>query len=105
MKQITANEFTSEVLEAQTPVLVDFFTEQCPPCRRIAPVIEEIEAASGSALKCVKIDASAELQLAAAFRITAVPTFLLFRNGTQLAQFTGERSRREIQRWIEEALR
>jgi len=105
MKQITSNEFTNEVLASPTPVLVDFYTDHCMPCRRVAPVIEEIESANGGAFKVVKVDAGTELQLAASFRINAVPTFILFRAGESIAQFTGERSKREIERWIDDALR
>jgi len=76
MKQITSNEFTNEVLASPTPVLVDCYTDYCMPCRRLAPVIEEIESASGGAFKVVKVDAGTELQLAASFRINAVPTFV-----------------------------
>jgi len=105
MKQITSNEFASEVLGSPVPVIVDFFTEQCHPCRTMSPVIEEVECASGGTLKVVKIDASDESGLAAAFRVNTVPTFLLFRGGEQIAQFIGARSRREVERWIEDSLR
>ena len=105
MKQITSEEFTSEVLESPIPVIVDFFTEQCPPCHTMSPVIEEVERGSGGTLKVVKINASGESGLAAAFRVNTVPTFLLFRGGEQIAQFIGVRSKREVERWIEDSLR
>ena len=105
MKQIDSTKFDLEVLHSEAPVLVDFYTEQCPPCRTIAPLIEKIEKERAGSLKIVKIDAAAEPEFRALFRIASVPTLLLFRDGQRIAQLTGARGKKELQRWIDDSLR
>src|SRR5439155_486580 len=97
--------FDVEILHSGPPVLVDFYTEQCPPCRIISPLIEEIENERGGSLKVIKIDADAEPEFTASFRITSVPTLLLFRGGQRVAQLTGARGKTELQKWIDDSLR
>jgi thioredoxin 1 len=104
MREITSSEFESEVLRSTVPVLVDFYTNECNPCRRMLPVLGEVEAASGGTLKVVKIDASADGQFSASFQITSVPTLLLFHRGQQLGQIIGERNKKDLKRWIDESL-
>ena len=104
MKQIDSTKFDVEVLHSAPPVLVDFYTEQCSPCRVISPVIEEIENERGGSLKVVNIDAAAEPAFTASFHITAVPTLLLFRGGQSIAQLTGSRGKKELQKWIDDSL-
>lgn len=105
MKQISSNEFTSEVLESPIPIIADFFAEYCGPCRSLSPLLEEAETSRSGTLKVVKIDASAESGLAAAFRVTTLPTVILFQGGEPVAQFVGGRSKSELERWIEDSLR
>lgn len=104
MKEITSSQFESEVLRSDMPVLVDFYTEQCGPCRQMSPILGEIEQATSGTLKIVKIDASADAQFSASLRITAVPTFLLFHRGQQLGQVMGARSKKDLKKWIDESL-
>ena len=104
MKQIDSTEFEVEVLSSAPPVLVDFYTDQCSPCRVLSPLIEEIENEHGGSLKVVKIDAAAEPEFTASFRITAVPTLLLFRGGERIAQLIGAKGKKELQRWIDDSL-
>jgi thioredoxin 1 len=68
MKEITSSQFESEVLRSDMPVLVDFYTEGCGPCRQMSPILGEIEAASSRVLKVVKMDASADTQFSASFQ-------------------------------------
>ena len=105
MKLIDSTKFEAEVMHSELPVLVDFYTEQCPPCRVISPLIEEIENERGGSLKVVKIDAAGEPEFTALFRISSVPTLLLFRGGQRIAQLTGARGKKELQRWIDDSLR
>ena len=105
MKQIDSTKFDVEVLHSAPPVLVDFYTEQCPPCRIISPLIEEIENELGGTVKVVKIDAAAEPEFTASFRISSVPTLVLFRGGQRIAQLTGARGKKELQKWIDDSLR
>ena len=104
MKHIKSTDFESEVLRADVPVLVDFYTEHCQPCRFMSPLIEEIEQESSGRLKVVKIDAASEPEFTASFRVTSVPTFFLFHGGQRVAQFTGARGKKDLKRWIDESI-
>ena len=92
--------FQSEVVKFPGAVLVDFYTDGCNPCRLMMPVLEEL-AKEQSTLKIVKVDAAANFEVAATFRVQAVPTFLLFQGGEVRAQFTGARSKRDLISWID----
>ncbi len=104
MKEITTAQFETDVLQSQVPVLVDFYTESCPPCRMMSPILTDMEQNSAGAYKIVKIDAAADGRLAASFRISAVPTFVLFHRGGVIGQVTGARSKKEMQKWISESI-
>jgi thioredoxin 1 len=93
--------FASEVLAAKSPVLVDFYTQDCAPCRMMAPVLDEIARERGEALKIVKVDVNENQQLAAQFRVTAMPTFILFQNGQPQKQMVGARSKKLFTAWID----
>ena len=92
--------FQTEVVSQPGIVLVDFYTDGCAPCRMMNPVLEEL-AKERSDLKIVKVDAGTNYQVAAQFRVSAVPTFLLFNRGQVVGQFTGARSKRDLVSWIE----
>jgi thioredoxin 1 len=105
MKQITGAEFEAEVLKAPHPVLVDFFSEDCGPCRMMVPTLQEIETEANGSLKIVKIDVVAEPMLASQFRVTAMPTFLAFARGNCVGQTVGAKSKSSMKKWFEESVR
>ncbi|MEI9863408.1 MAG: thioredoxin family protein [Limisphaerales bacterium] len=105
MKQITGAEFESEVLGSKEPVLVDFYTDTCPPCRMMAPVLQEMENESNGQYKVVKIDAGAELQLTSSFRVNSVPAFFVFANGKCVGQTIGAKSKNHMKKWLEDSIR
>ncbi|MFT5492655.1 MAG: thioredoxin 1 [Limisphaerales bacterium] len=103
MKQITASEFEAEVSKCDLPVLVDFYTDQCGPCRMMAPVLEELSAEESEHMKVVKINAAENMQLASAFGISAVPTFIVFHNGGPVGQKSGMQSKQGLLDWVNES--
>jgi thioredoxin len=105
MKLITSTEFDSEVLTVREPVLVDFFTEHCSPCRAMAPILQEWENEANGTIKIVKVDAAAETTLASSYGVNAVPAFYLFSKGKCVGQTMGLKSKSSIKKWAEEALR
>lgn len=105
MKQITGAEFETEVLGSKEPVLVDFYTDSCAPCRMMAPVLQDLEKEGNGAFKVVKIDAAVEAALAASFRISGVPSFLAFANGVCVGQTVGAKSKTNIKKWFEDSVR
>ena len=105
MKQVAAAEFESEVLRSKEPVLVDFFTETCPPCRMMAPVLQEIETEAQGQFKVVKVDAGTEMELAAEYGVRAVPAFFAFSNGKCVGQTVGAKSKANMKKWFEDSVR
>lgn len=104
MKQISSTEFESEVLRATEPVLVDFFTDHCGPCRMLAPVLEEIGRESQGHIKVVKVDAASESALAASLGVNAVPALFAFKNGNVVGQTVGLKSKASLKKWFEDSL-
>ena len=105
MTQITGAEFESQVLSSKEPVLVDFYTDTCNPCRMMAPVLQEMETEAKGQFKVVKINAATEMQLAAQFRVNSVPAFFVFANGQCVGQTLGVKSKNHMKKWLEDSIR
>ncbi|MDQ3508996.1 MAG: thioredoxin [Actinomycetota bacterium] len=80
---LTSDNFEEEVINSDTPVLVDFWAEWCAPCRQVAPVIDEIASDYEGSVKVGKIDVEAESALAGSFGVTSIPTIALFEPGEE----------------------
>ena len=94
--KITKDNFESEVLDSQVPVLVDFFAVWCGPCRMIAPIIEEIAEEYDGELKVGKINVDEEPELAAKYSVMSIPTVMIFKNGEVVSQKIGYAAKDEI---------
>jgi thioredoxin 1 len=100
---VTDNNFQAEVLENDTPVLVDFWAPWCGPCRLVAPVMEEI-AAEREDLRVVKLNTDDNQETAVQYQIISIPTMILFRNGQEVHRVIGVRRRKELEAELEPAL-
>ena len=91
MIDVTIENFETEVIAASmsTPVLVDFWTPWCGPCKTLGPILEKLEVAYEGRFKLVKIDSDQEQQLAGAFGIRSIPTCILLINGQPVDGFQG----------------
>ena len=103
LKNVTDTTFQAEVLEADKPVLVDFWAAWCGPCRVVAPILEEI-AAERDDLEIVKMDIDANPNVPASLGILAIPTMILFRNGAEAARIQGAQPRKRLEAQLEPAL-
>ena len=83
--------FDQDVLKSEVPVLVDFWAEWCGPCRKIAPILEEIAAEHGEKLKIVKLDIEANQKTAAEYGIVSIPTMNVYSGGQVVKSITGAR--------------
>jgi thioredoxin 1 len=100
---VTDTTFQAEVLESETPVLVDFWAPWCGPCRVIAPILEEM-AADRDDLRIVKLNIDENMQTPASLGIMAIPTMILFRDGAEAKRITGQKPRKRLEAELEPAL-
>ncbi|HKT03368.1 MAG TPA: thioredoxin [Rugosimonospora sp.] len=104
MQAVTDATFVSEVLQSETPVLVDFWAEWCGPCLRVAPVLEEIAKEMGEKVKIVKLDIDANPGTARDYQVMSVPTLTVFKGGQPVQSVAGARPKSDLIRLIESAL-
>ncbi len=93
--------FAQDVLAAGTPVLVEFTADWCPPCRMVAPVLDQIAADEASRLKIVSLDVDANPETTRRYRVMSMPTLALFVDGQVVSQTVGARPRAAILRELE----
>jgi len=103
-KEATDNNFQSEVLGADKPVLVDFWAEWCGPCRMIAPALEEIAGQLGDKVKIVKLNVDENPNTAAKYGIMSIPTLMLFKNGEIASRQVGAVPKQKLHQWISGAV-
>jgi thioredoxin 1 len=88
---VTVNQdnFDQEVLQSATPVLVDFWAEWCGPCKMIAPALDELATEFAGKAKVAKLNVDDSQNLAAQFRVSSIPMFLVFKGGQIVGQHVG----------------
>ena len=99
---VSDQDFETEVLKSDTPVLVDFWAEWCGPCRMVSPVVEEIAAEKASALKVVKLNVDDSPETARKYRVMSIPTLMVFDGGDEKKRIVGARGKSQILADIEE---
>ena len=97
-KEITVENFETEVLKSEKPILIDFWATWCGPCMRQGPVVEEL-AAEGYAVG--KVDVDQNMALAQQFRVVSIPTLILFKDGAEAQRFVGLTSKEELKSALE----
>ena len=87
--EITDSNFNEEVLNADLPVLVDFWAEWCGPCKMVSPIVEELSEEYTGKIKVTKLDVDSNPQTAPSFGIRGIPTLLMFKDGAAVDQIVG----------------
>ena len=90
----------NDLINSDTPVLVDFFATWCGPCQMLMPVLKEVKDNMGERVKILKIDVDKNQELATQFQVRGVPTMVLFQNGKQIWRQSGVLTKDEIIRAI-----
>ncbi|MDE1975715.1 MAG: thioredoxin [Elusimicrobia bacterium] len=98
---LTDDSFENEVVQSQSPVLVDFWAPWCGPCRMLSPVIEEIAKEYTGKIRVAKINTDDHPNSATRFKISAIPTLLFFKDGKVIEQMVGVHSKAEIKKTLD----
>ena len=85
-----------ELINADTPVLVDFFAEWCGPCKMMAPELKKLADMKGNSLKIIKVDVDRNPQASQAYQVSSVPTLILFHKGKQIWRKSGAMSASQL---------
>ncbi len=96
--------FEAEVLQASTPVLVDFYADWCNPCKMMGPVVARIAEEYEGRVKVGKCNIDENMKLAQEYRVSSIPAFIIFKDGKPAANYVGAMSAAELKNKVEQAL-
>ena len=102
--EFTDDNFQTEVLDSDQPVLVDFWAEWCGPCRMLAPVIDELAEEFAGKAKVGKVDIDVNRDAAVNYGIQSIPSIIIFKNGEVVNKFVGISPKEELISAIEAAM-
>jgi thioredoxin 1 len=95
---VTESSFDQEVLQSDTPVLVDFWAEWCGPCHAVSPILDKIAEERGDELKLVKVNIDENQGLAQRYGVMSIPMMVLFKDGAPAAQTIGAQPKGALER-------
>ncbi|MCH5195411.1 MAG: thioredoxin [Oscillospiraceae bacterium] len=101
---VDTDNFDKEVLKSEGIVLADFYSDSCGPCRKVSPVLNELEEKYKSKIKLAKIDVNSDAKLARKYVVRAVPTIVFFKNGTESTRIIGAADKSDYSSVIEKLI-
>jgi thioredoxin 1 len=104
IKHITDASFEADVLQADKPVLVDFWAEWCGPCKMIAPVLDEIATSHAGKLQIAKMNVDDNRDIPGKFGIRGIPTLMIFKGGTLAATKVGALSKAQLVQFVDQTI-
>ncbi len=99
MEKITDNNF-KEIINSEKPTLVDFYTEWCPPCKMLSPIIEQVKEEYEGKINVYKMNIDENPITANEFQVDRIPTVVLFSKGEIKSSFVGFKEKEDIEDWI-----
>lgn len=104
MEELFDKDFEKTILEAKKPVLVDFWAEWCPPCKKLGPILDKIEDGYKDRILFFKLNVDKNPLTSTAFKVESIPTVVLFKEGNAIGGFIGLRIEEEIKEWLNNLL-
>ena len=101
---VTTNSWDNDVLKSDLPVLVDFWTEWCGPCRMAGPAVEQLSYTMDGKIKVAKLNVDENQEIAMRYGIKSIPSLLLFKAGKEIARTVGAAPKEAYQKFVEKSL-
>ena len=104
LKELTAGNFDAEVLQADKPVLVDFWASWCGPCKMITPIVEELASELDGKVQVAKLNVDDHGDIPARYGIMSIPTLILFKDGQEVQRLVGYKTKTELRETVDKVL-
>jgi len=102
--KFTSENFETEVLKSEVPVLVDFYADWCGPCKLMGPIVTQLAAEYEGKLKVGKVDVDANTDIAMKYGIMSIPTLIIFKNGEVFRKEVGAQTKKNVEKAISQVL-